>query len=172
ARTISVSKLALNADSVVWDIGAGTGSVSVECALAAYKGQVFAIEKEPDAVGLINQNKLKFRADNISIVSGTAPEVLNDLPAPTNAFIGGTGGNLRSILNILLDKNPCVRIVMNTVTLESQAEAFACAKEFGFDIFEAVSVNISRTKKAGSYNLMTAQNPVTVLVMQKRRLDG
>lgn len=171
-RAISVAKLALNADSVVWDIGAGTGSVSVECALAAYKGQVFAVEKEPDAIELINQNKLKFRADNISIVPGIAPDVLNDLPAPTHAFIGGSAGNLRSILIVLLDKNPGVRVVMNTVTLESQAEAFACAKELGFDIFEAVSVNISRTKKAGSYNLMAAQNPVTVFVMQKRRLDG
>ena len=73
---------------------------------------------------------------------------------------------------MLLDKNPDVRIVMTTVTLESQTEAFACAKDYGFEIFEAVSVNISRTKKAGSYNMMTAQNPVTVFVMQKRRSDG
>ena len=171
-RSISAAKLALCVDSVVWDIGAGTGSVSVECALAAYRGQVFAIEKEADAAELIKLNKLKFKADNLVIVQGCAPDALKELPAPTHAFIGGSCGNLRSILNVLLDKNPDVRIVMNTVTLESQAEAFACAKEYGFENFEAVSVNISRTKKAGSYNMMTAQNPVTVFVMQKRRTDG
>ena len=171
-RAISVTKLALNSNSVVWDIGAGTGSVSVECALAAYNGKVFAIEKETDAIELIKQNKLKFRADNITIVHGCAPDALEALSAPTHAFIGGTGGNLRAILNLLLAKNPNVRIVMNTVTLESQTEAFACAKEFGFEIFEAVSVNISRTRKAGSYNLMSAQNPVTVFVMQKGSVDG
>ena len=171
-RAISMSKLELHDDSVVWDIGAGTGSVSVECALAAYKGQVYAIEKEPDAVELIKRNKLKFKADNLCIVSGSAPDVLAELPVPTHAFIGGTGGNLRTILNVLLEKNPSVRIVMNTVTLESQSEAFACAKEYGFADFEAVSVNISRTKKAGSYNMMTAQNPVTVFAMQKGRING
>ena len=171
-RSISVSKLALCSDSVVWDIGAGTGSISVECALSACKGKVFAIEKEADAVELINQNRLKFKADNLIIVQGCAPDVLKDLPAPTHAFIGGSCGNLRGILNVLLDKNPDVRIVMNTVTLESQTEAFACAKEYGFENFEAVSVNISHTKKAGAYNMMTAQNPVTVFVMQKRRIDG
>ena len=171
-RAISLAKLALSADSVVWDIGAGTGSVSVECALAAYKGQVFAIEKESDAVELIKHNKLKFKADNIIIVQGCAPEAASKLPVPTHAFIGGSGGNLHDIIEMLLDKNPDVRIVMNTVTLESQAEAFACAKEYGFTDFEALSVNISRTKKAGSYNLMAAQNPVTVFVMQRRRADG
>lgn len=171
-RAISMAKLALHADSVVWDIGAGTGSVSVECALAAYKGKVFAVEKEADAVELIKSNKLKFKADNITIVQGIAPDMLKDLPSPTHAFIGGSGGKLRGILELLLEKNPYVRIVMNTVTLESQAEAFACAKEYSFEDFEAVSVNISRTKKAGQYNLMAAQNPVTVFVMQKRRIDG
>ena len=171
-RAVSVAKLALNADSVVWDIGAGTGSVSVECALAAYNGQVFAIEKEADAIELIKQNKLKFKADNLCIVPGIAPDALDGLPAPTHAFIGGSGGNLGSILRVLLNRTPDVRIIMNTVTLESQSEAFACAKEYGFEIFEAVSVNISRTKKAGSYNLMAAQNPVTVFVMQKGRMNG
>ena len=171
-RAISVAKLALHSDSVVWDIGAGTGSVSVECALSAYNGKVFAIEKKADAIELIKQNKLKFKADNITIVHGCAPDALNELPSPTHAFIGGTGGNLHGIINVLLSRNPDVRIVMNTVTLESQTEAFACAKEYDFKDFEAVSVNISRTRKAGSYNLMTAQNPVTIFVMQKRRADG
>ncbi len=167
-RAVSVSKLSLSADSVIWDIGAGTGSVSVECALAAYKGMVYAVEKEADAFELIEKNKLKFKADNIVVVSGKAPEALAGLPAPTHAFIGGSGGCLRGILDVLLEKNPGVRIVVNTVTLESQAEAFSCAKEYGFDTFEAVTLNVSRSKTAGPYHLMSAQNPVTVFLMQKR----
>ena len=167
-RAVSVAKLALKADSVIWDVGAGTGSVSVECALAAPKGRVYAIEKEEDALELIRKNRVKFRADNITVVPGTAPEALRDLPAPTHAFIGGSGGNLRGILEVLLEKNPGVRIVMNTITLESQAEASEMAREFGFDIFEAAGVNVSRSRKAGRYHLMMAQNPVTVFVMQKR----
>ncbi len=167
-RAVSLSKLSLSADSVIWDIGAGTGSVSVECALAAYKGIVYAVEKESDAAELIEKNKLKFKADNITVVSGKAPEALCGLPAPTHAFIGGSGGRLRGILDVLLEKNPGVRIVINTVTLESQAEAFSCAKEYGFDTFEAVTLNVSRSKTAGPYHLMSAQNPVTVFLMQKR----
>ncbi len=171
-RAISIAKLKLNSDSVIWDIGSGTGSVAVECAIAACRGQVFAVEKEADAASLIEANRLKFKADNITIIPGCAPDALEGLPAPTHAFIGGSGGKLHAVLQVLLHKNPDVRIVMNTVTLESQAEAFSCAKEYGFTVFEAVSVNISRTKKAGTYNLMSAQNPVTVFVMQKGRLNG
>ena len=171
-RAISMAKLALDTDSVVWDVGAGTGSVSVECALAAYEGRVYAVEKNRDAVELIKSNKLKFRADNITVTEGSAPEALKALPAPTHVFIGGSGGSLLAILELLLEKSPEARIVINTVTLESQAEVFACAEEFGFDEFEAVSVNVSRSKKAGAYHMMTAQNPVTVFSMQRGHLHG
>ena len=160
-------KLELTSDSVVWDIGAGTGSVSVECALASPKGTVYAVEKEEDAVGLILENVVKFRTDNVVIVHGSAPDALEELPAPTHAFIGGSGKSLAAILDVLIKKNPDVRIVMNTVTLESQAEALSCAKERGFRVFEAVTVSAARTRKAGPYHLMNAQNPVTVFVMQK-----
>lgn len=166
-RAISLSKLALPADAVVWDIGAGTGSVSVECALAACRGQVFAVEKEADAAELIEKNKVKFKTENLTVIRGQAPDVLRDLPAPTHAFIGGSGGKLKEILDLLLEKNPRVKIVMNTVTLESQGEAFAEAGARGFDLFEAVTVNIARAKAAGAYHLWQAQNPVTVFVMQK-----
>ena len=167
-RAVSMAKLEVKPDSVVWDVGAGTGSVSIECAMAAYKGQVYAIERKADAAELIRKNQLKFKTDNINVIEGSAPAALEGLPVPTHAFIGGSGGKLREILAVLLDKNPGVRIVMNTITLESQAEASACLKEYGFELFEAVSVNVSRSRKAGPYHLMMAQNPVTVFVMQKR----
>lgn len=168
-RTISMAKLDLPADAVVYDIGAGTGSVSVECALAAYDGQVYAIEKEADAAALIRQNKRKFRTDNLHVVEGLAPDALVELPAPTHVFIGGSSGNLREILSLLLEKNPEVRIVLNAVTVETQTEAAECAKEFGFAEYETVSVNIARSRKLGWYHMMTAQNPVSVITLQGGR---
>ncbi len=171
-RAVSMSKLELDSRSVVWDVGSGTGSVSVECALAAYEGRVYAVEKEEDAAQLTEENALLFGADNIEVVRGTAPDVLEDLPAPTHVFIGGSGGGLEGIVSVCLEKNPDVRIVVNTVTLESQAEVLECAKKFGFSYFEAVSLAAARSRKAGRYNLMMAQNPVYIFTMQGGRTDG
>jgi len=164
-RAVSMSKLALSKDSVVWDIGAGTGSVSVECALTSFDGKVFAIEKKSEAVELIRKNKIKFCTDNLTVIEGTAPEALKDLQAPTHAFIGGSSGNLREIISVLLKRNPDVRIVINTITLESQSEVSEIVREFGFREFECVSVNVSRSHKTGNYNLMISQNPVCVFVL-------
>ncbi|MBQ6053478.1 MAG: precorrin-6A reductase [Clostridia bacterium] len=165
-RAVSLSQLGLSSDSVVWDIGAGTGSVSAECALCAYDGKVFAIEKESDAAELIEKNKIKFRADNIKIVRGEAPEVLSSLPDPTHVFIGGSGGRLEDTVAAILQKNSDAKIVVNTVTLESQNEAYNCAKKCSFRIFRCIEVNISRSQKIGRYNMMRAHNPVCVFVMQ------
>ncbi|MGN1074026.1 MAG: precorrin-6A reductase [Eubacteriales bacterium] len=165
-RAVSLSKLALPAGAVVYDIGAGTGSVSVECALAAYEGQVYAVEKDGAAAELIRQNRMRFGCGNLHVVEGAAPDALDGLPVPTHVFIGGSSGNLREILAELLRRNPEVRIVVNTVTLETQAEAIECAKAFRFARFETVSVNIARSRRLGRYNLMTAQNPVCVITLE------
>lgn len=165
-RSVALSKLALCADSVVYDIGAGTGSVSVECALAAGEGKVFSIEKEEEARALIQKNRIKFHTDNLCIVPGTAPEALETLPGPTHAFIGGSDGRLSDILTALLTKNPNVRIVISAVTLETQAEAATCAKTLGFSHTETVSIHIARSRELGRFHLMAAQNPVVLFVMQ------
>jgi precorrin-6Y C5,15-methyltransferase (decarboxylating) len=165
-RAVSLAELSLSSDSVVWDVGAGTGSVSVECALCAFGGTVYAVEKEEDAVNLISRNKIKFYADNIEIIKGKAPDVLSGLPSPTHVFIGGSGGTLCETIKTVLQKNKEAKIVVNTVTLESLHEAYECAEKFGFRDFRCISVNISRSRKIGRYNMMCAQNPVTVFVMQ------
>ena len=170
-RAVSMSKLELDSSSVVWDVGSGSGSVSVECALAAYRGKVYAVEKEEDAAELTGKNAVRFGADNIEVIRGTAPEALSGLPAPTHVFIGGSSGGLEEILEVCLRKNPDARIVINTVTLETHAEVLECARRFGFGYFEAVSVNIARSRKAGRYNLMMAQNPVYVFTMQGGKID-
>ena len=166
-RAVSLSKLAPDKDSVIYDIGAGTGSVSVECALASPFGTVYAIEKEADAAELIRQNRLSFGAENICVVEGKAPEAFRDLPAPTHAFIGGSSGGMEEIIAALLEKNPAVRIVINTVTLESLSSALSCSKRFGFGLFDCVSVSAAVSRKVGPYHMETARNPVHIITLQK-----
>ena len=165
-RAIALSKLRLTARAVCYDIGAGTGSVAIEMALQAKCGHVYAVERRDDAVELLKKNQAAFHVENLTVVSGTAPEACRDLPAPTHAFIGGSAGNLRDILSILLAKNPHVRIVATAISLESVAELTACIKDFAFTETEVVSVQIARGKKAGPYHLMAGQNPVYIFTMQ------
>ncbi len=162
-RSVSVSRLRLTKESVVYDVGAGTGSVSVEMARAAVNGRVYAIEKKPEAVELIYQNKKKFRADNLEVVQGLAPDALEELPVPTHAFIGGSSGNLKEILRLLLEKNPEIRVVMNAITLETVVEMLTCVKELPFTDVEITSLSSARAKTAGAYHLMMGQNPVTIV---------
>ncbi len=167
-RALSVAKLKLSPGSVVYDIGAGTGSVSVEMALTAYDGRIYAIEREDVAADLIEVNKRKFRASNIEVVRGIAPEAMADLPAPTHAFIGGSAGNLRQIVQCLLDKNPDVRIVINSVTIETMSETLQVIRDLGLVEEEFVNVTVARSRHLGRYHLMTGQNPVYIAVVRGR----
>lgn len=165
-RAVCLSKLALREDSVVWDVGAGTGSVTVEAAMAARRGRVYAVERKDAAFDILRENLRRFHTDNVTPVSGTAPDACADLPAPTHAFLGGTTGHMKEIIALLLEKNPRVRIVATAVTLESVAELTECVKAFPFRETEAVSLTAARSRKAGAYHLMTGQNPVYIFTMQ------
>jgi len=165
-RAVCLSKLALPENAVCWDVGAGTGSVSIEMALHAERGQVYAIERKEAALAVLEENRQRFCADNLTVVPGTAPEACRELPAPTHAFIGGSSGNMAEILRLLLEKNPRVRIVAAAVTLESVGELTECMKKFPFAGTEVVSVTVARNKKAGPYNLMTGLNPVYIFTME------
>lgn len=159
-RALALSKLRLAERHVVWDVGAGTGSVSVECALSCPAGRVFAVEKKEEALSLLEGNRERFHAANLSIVGGTAPEALKDLPAPDRVFIGGTSGELGEILDVIFDKNPAARVVCTAVTLETVAEA---ARLFAhLEGADMVQVSATRTRSAGRYHLMDAQNPVWI----------
>ena len=166
-RAICLSKLMIDDGCVCWDIGAGTGSVTVEMAMAAPKGKVYAVEMKENALELIRANIKKFGLNNVEIVSGKAPEACRDLPAPDRVFIGGSSDNAKEIISFVLSKNPDARIVASAVSLESLAEFTSCMKEFGFSDSEVISVQVARSKKAGDYSLMTALNPVYIFSMQK-----
>ena len=162
-RSVSLSRLGLKRDSVVYDIGAGTGSVSVEAALQAADGRVYAIERKGEAAALIRENRRKFAVPNLEVVEGLAPEAFFALPAPTHAFIGGSAGNLRQIVEVLLEKNPQVRVVINAIALETVAEAAALWKELPVTDVAVSQIMASRGRKLGGYELMTGMNPVYVI---------
>ena len=162
-RTVSLSKLRLSEDSVCYDVGAGTGSVSVEMALRAWTGQVYAIEKKEDALALLKENKKKFAVDNLVIIPGVAPEAMTELPAPTHAFIGGSSGNMQDIINLLLEKNPKVRIVINCITLETVTEAMNAIRDFGLEDVDIVQLAAARSKSIGRYHMMMGENPIYII---------
>ncbi len=164
-RAISIRKLGLSPDSILYDVGAGTGSVSVEAALLHPDIKVYAIERNDEALELIKKNKEKFSADNITIIKGEAPSALDDLPTPTHAFIGGSGGNLKAIIELLKKKNENVKIVINCITLETVTEALAMIKEGGYGEPDIIQLSASRYSKVGDYHIPDAINPVYVVTL-------
>lgn len=162
-RAVSIAELRLTKNAVVYDIGAGTGSVSVEAALSGTDIRVYAVEKNPEAVSLIGENRKKFRADGIRIISGEAPEALEGLEAPTHVFIGGSSGNLKEILKTVLDRSPEARIVVNAISLETVSEVMEAEKEGLLKDARITQIMASRARKLGRYHLMTGQNPVYII---------
>ena len=165
-RSISLSKLRLQEASVVYDIGAGTGSVSIEIAKMSSQGSVYAIEKNPEAAALLYQNKQKFAVDHLTIIEGLAPEACENLPVLTHAFIGGSSGNLKEIMQLLLKKNSNVRIVINCITLETVAEALDCLKTLPVTDTDIVQIAAGKAKEIGAYHMMMGQNPIYIISCQ------
>lgn len=161
-RQTAICKLRLTEGAVVYDIGSGTGSVAVEIADRSAGIKVYAIEQKEEAAALIRRNIQKFHTPNVTVISAKAPEGLKDLPVPTHVFLGGTGGNLREILEALHKKNPAVRIVMTAVSLETVSEMTLLQKEMQLRDVEVLQLQVSRAKTAGNYQLMRAENPVYI----------
>lgn len=170
-RVLSLSKLAVAPHHTVWDVGAGTGSVTVELAYKACAGQVFAVEQKGEAVALLHENKAKFALPNIAIVEGKAPEALVDLPAPDRVFIGGSSGNLEEIVTLIFGKNPKARLVITAVTIETLAQATALFAKLKLPV-DLVQLSATRTRMVGNYHLMDAQNPVWVIIAQGGEAHG
>lgn len=162
-RSVSLSKLRLTRNATIWDVGAGTGSVSVEMARMAVDGMVYAVEKKEEAAALIGKNREAFGICNLQVIRGVAPEALGDLPAPTHVFIGGSSGNLAEIMELVLRKNPRARVVINCITLETMAEALQCIRQLPVEDVDIAQITAAKGKTAGPYHLMMGQNPVTVI---------
>ena len=161
-REVSICKLHLTQNAVVYDIGSGTGSVAIEIAGVPGGLQVYAIERKPEAVELLRKNREQFHMDNIQIIEAPAPEGLEELPVPTHAFIGGSGGRLLDILQTLYRKNPHMRIVINAISMETIAELREVLEAFPVEEEEILQMQVSRVKKLGGYHLPQAENPVWI----------
>ena len=161
-RILSLAKLDIMPNDVVYDIGAGTGSVSIAMAYRASQNFVYAIEKEEDAVSLIEQNKKKLSAYNLRVINAKAPEGIADLPPADKVFIGGSSGNLEQIFTAVLDKNKTAKIVVNAITLQTVQEATSCFERRGIET-DIVCVNVSTSHKVGRYDMMKAQNPIYII---------
>lgn len=162
-RTVSIAKLKLTKDAVIYDVGAGTGSVSIEAALQGENLRVYAIEKNPEGAELIRKNMQKFRTDQIQVIEGVAPEALEDLEMPTHAFIGGSTGQLKEIIQCIKKKNPDVRIVINAISLETVKEAMEAMEEGLLADPEIIQLNVAKSKKLGRYHMMTGLNPIYII---------
>lgn len=162
-RAVILSKLRLLENDVVWDVGAGTGSVAVEAALLCRGGHVYAVEREPDGCRLITENALKLGAYNLTCIPGEAPAALETLPAPDAVFLGGSGGKLPDILETALRKNPSVRLAASVVTLETLARATQEFSRLPIRDTELIQLSVSRAEARGDYHLLTARNPVFLL---------
>lgn len=159
-RAVALAKLRLTATDTVWDVGAGTGSVSIEAALVARAGSVWAVERNVAGVQLIRENADAFGCGNVHAVPGVAPEVLAKLPVPDAVFVGGSAGELPSIVEAAFEKNSQVRLCVPCVTVETLTEACALLSGSRFKGFEACQVSAARAENVGSHHLMKAQNPV------------
>ena len=161
-REVSICKLHLTENAVVYDIGSGTGSVAIEIAGVPGRVQVYAIERKLEAVELLRKNREHFHMDNIQIIEAPAPEGMEELPVPTHAFIGGSGGRLLDILQTLYRKNPHMRIVINAISMETIAELKEVLDTFPVEEEEILQMQVSRVKKLLSYHLPQAENPVWI----------
>lgn len=163
-RAVSLYSLGLRHDSVVWDIGAGTGSVSVEAALIANRGQVYAIERDTDSLPLLEANVSRWGSENIHIVSGEAPSALEGLPSPDSVFVGGSGGNLSEILEYAASRlNPEGTVVVNLAVLDRTQEAYRLLKKLGLTT-ELTQVSSARGKEmADGAVRLESLNPVFVV---------
>lgn len=164
-RAAALAKLAVAPTDILWDVGAGTGSVSVEMALAAPRGQVYAVECDAEACGLIEQNRQKFAVHNLTLTRGKAPEALAGLPAPDVVFIGGSKGSMQAIVDAALAANPDARICIAAIALETLQQGIAALAAHGLTA-QVTQLAVSRSKAAGSLHLMLANNPVFLIVRE------
>ncbi len=161
-RAVLASRLGVCYNDTVWDIGCGTGSVSVECALAASGGTVYAIDKNEEASSLTSLNAKKFGCDNIRVINGDAADLLKTLPCPDRVFIGGASGKIAAVVNIATAGGNEPKIVITAVTLETLNEAVDVLRNRGMKT-QVTQISAVRTKVVGSHTMLDAQNSVFVI---------
>lgn len=167
-RVVTLAKLRLRHDMCLWDIGAGSGSISIEADHLLPNGRVFAIERNEESLGFIRENLRRFNARNVTLVTGNAPDCLDELPDPDRVFIGGSGGHLWEILD-RVDQRLTTGglIVLNAITLDTLTAANDYFSNAGY-LVEVVALNIARTRPETNYKMFEAYNPVYIITGAKQ----
>jgi precorrin-6Y C5,15-methyltransferase (decarboxylating) len=162
-RAVSLARMALQKDSIVWDIGAGSGSVGLEAARLCTKGHVYAIEKNTGDTAIALSNKASLQVSNYTLIQGRAPAGMALWPSPDAVFIGGSGGKLHELIILSLSKlSENGQLVMNFVTLENLNTAMTVLKEADVQ-WDVVQLQASRSKPILSMQRMQAENPVWIV---------
>jgi len=161
-RAVTMSKLLPRPGETCWDVGCGTGSVTVELALAAWRGGVYAVDKSQEAAALTERNCAAFHLGNVTVIRGGAPESLHELPAPDVVFVGGSGKNMDAIFDAALGKNPRARMAVNAIALESVQAALGAFERRGLRA-EVVQVGVAAAKTVAGLHMMMAQNPIFII---------
>lgn len=167
-RTIALSKLELKEDDTLMDIGAGTGSVSIEAALCMPKGKVIAIEQNEEAIELIYQNIQKHKLSNLKVIHAKAPESMVNMSRINKFFIGGSGGNLKQILDTIYDKSPKKSVIVVTaILLDTMYTAFDYFRKKKYD-FELIQVSVNKIDPQKKVAMLSAQNPIFIITARRK----
>ena len=168
-RTLQISKARLRTGSLVYDVGCGSGSISVEAALQIEsEGKIFAIDKDPNAIELTKKNLEKFGINNVSVILGNAKEKISELPQADAIFIGGTGGDTKDIVELCQDKlKSGGRIVIGIILIETLYSVLKAIEKMKFSDVDITQVTISKSRKTTTGTMMLARNPVTVISATK-----
>ena len=168
-RTIQLSKARLTAGQTVYDIGCGSGSISIEAALQVENtGKVIAIDYDSNAVELTKKNIEKFGVSNISVIFGNAKEKILELEKADAIFIGGTGGDTKEIVELSQNKlKSGGRIVIAIILIETLYSVLQILDKLEFDSVDITQVTISKSKKTTKGTMMLARNPVTIISATK-----
>lgn len=168
-RTITISKLRLKSTDSIVDIGAGTGSISIEAALVANEGKIYAVEKNSEGIQLIKGNMSIFGVTNIDVVEGVAPEALTKIGEVDKVVLGGTGGNIAGIFEwVAQNLKTGGRIIVNAITIENLHSSQELMKSGGFENIEVICVSIAKGRAVGSLTMMEAQNPIYIISADKK----
>jgi precorrin-6B C5,15-methyltransferase / cobalt-precorrin-6B C5,C15-methyltransferase len=171
-RLLSLAAMRIRPDSVIWDIGAGSGSVSIEAAMMAPEGRVYAVEVDPEGVEICHENLRHHGVDNVRVIAGRAPEALADLETPDAVFVGGSKGSMDEILNVVLDRlRDGGHVVANAITLENAGEIYATFRRRGI-VPEVTLLQVSRAEPLARYLRYEALNPIQIFSASKADVRG
>ena len=169
-RILSLVKAQIAPDAVIYDIGAGTGSLSIEAARLAPKGEVYAIERSSEGINLIRANAANFAVTNMQVIQAEAPDGLADLPEADAILIGGSGSRLPEILETVTPKlKQAGRLVLNCITVQTLMQCIEFMRKHSDTyIYEAIQVQVTRLQQVGTYDMAKANNPIYIVTCWKK----